>query len=436
MNDPVHSTMNPVPPVAFLGVVERVAHVSDANTHLKKYNIIGLKNIVLSHIFPINLSWFGFMFAVYDVKPNDNIKIRIVNQVGFEVGHIDIAMTATAAPTSLADLALRVDGQLLPIPDAGWIVMILPSGVANMLITEPNLYKVLLTMDEQDIQIGFIDFILLDPVPLTPDRIAAIRSDPTATKAIRVMISCKCGDAIKIYTGLDRLPNLEAEAFVWHENLPDSFTCRCGTSVIPLGIMRKNLPSLLGSPSRQDGQLSYVPLYEKSALTNIRMNFMALLQKNAPEETFQKFLEENTILLHLFSPDRIFFKAPILSLHKTDFALVNHQRELLLIELERPDTRLIKKDGGVHSELQHAFDQTRDWLHTADEHRAAVLECIGVQQAHVGAVHTVIIAGRDLNHDPEHLRKLKGADFGRTRLLTYDDLLADLDALIRTFDNL
>jgi len=34
-----------------------------------------------------------------------------------------------------------------------------------------------------------------------------------------------------------------------------------------------------------------------------------------------------------------------------------------------------------------------------------------------------VIAGRDLGSDAEHLRRLKARDFGRVRLLTYDDVL-------------
>jgi hypothetical protein len=172
-------------------------------------------------------------------------------------------------------------------------------------------------------------------------------------------------------------------------------------------------------------------MYEKGSLDNVLTNFRLLLNAAATEETCQVFMEQNPILLHPFSPAETFFKAPILSLRRTDFAIVNHQKELLLVELEKPSTKIMKKDGGLHSELQHAFDQVHEWLHSADEHRAAVLECIGVDRRNVGAVRAVVIAGRDAEYDPEKLRRLKGVDYGRVRLLTYDDLLAALGALVR-----
>jgi hypothetical protein len=107
---------------------------------------------------------------------------------------------------------------------------------------------------------------------------------------------------------------------------------------------------------------------------------------------------------------------------------------LLLIELEKPQTRILKQDGGVHSELQHAFDQVRDWLHLADEHRRAFIECIGADPKKVGAVKGVVIAGRDGGYNADHLRKLKGVDFGRIKFMSYDDLFASFEALLRALD--
>lgn len=40
----------------------------------------------------------------------------------------------------------------------------------------------------------------------------------------------------------------------------------------------------------------------------------------------------------------------------------------------------MKKDGGVAAPLSHAFDQVRDWLHTVDEHRLAVLDSLKIDR--------------------------------------------------------
>jgi hypothetical protein len=119
-----------------------------------------------------------------------------------------------------------------------------------------------------------------------------------------------------------------------------------------------------------------------------------------------------------------------------DFAIVTPQRELLLVELEKATTKLMKQDGGVAADLSHAFDQVLDWLHVVDEHRLAVLDALKISREEVSMVRGVVIAGRDIGYDAHHLRKLKGADRGRITFLTYDDLFFALDALIKQMDAL
>src|SRR6185312_11951428 len=79
-----------------------------------------------------------------------------------------------------------------------------------------------------DSVIGQLNFILLDPEPFTDAKRSAIRSDPRATKASRVRFHCsKCQSEIRSYTGLERLPDLEEDGYIWYENLPDSYACSC-----------------------------------------------------------------------------------------------------------------------------------------------------------------------------------------------------------------
>ena len=91
----------------------------------------------------------------------------------------------------------------------------------------------------------------------------------------------------------------------------------------------------------------------------------------------------------------------------------------------------MKKNGGIAAPLTHAFDQIRNWLHVANEHRLAVLESISIEKDEVSSVRGVVIAGRDSSCDKKHIRKLKGIDWGKISFLTYDDLLFALDILIR-----
>ncbi len=55
---------------------------------------------------------------------------------------------------------------------------------------------------------------------------------------------------------------------------------------------------------------------------------------------------------------------------------------------------------------------------------------MGLKNDDVSAVRGIMIIGRDSSCRREQLRKLKSSDLGAVAFLTYDDLLAGLDALV------
>jgi hypothetical protein len=111
-------------------------------------------------------------------------------------------------------------------------------------------------------------------------------------------------------------------------------------------------------------------------------------------------------------------------------------KELVLIELEKASTPLLKQDGGKAAELTHALDQAASWLQVVDDHRLAFLDGINLSKDQVGHITAVVIAGRDANYNQDHLRRLKAGNANRIKILTYDDLLHSLDALCRRFSKL
>jgi hypothetical protein len=430
--------MRRIPPIAFLGIAERAAQIADGPTPLLKYNIQGLKDVALTHILPATFSSVRLVFAIYVPLEAPAFRVRIVDDNRELAGTLDLQLSRTdIQQPKPVHTAIRAEGPLLRSPEHGWMFAVLPPGDFGVVFRRPGPYRFLIEQEGQELVVGTLQLAVVDPLPLTPERIAAIRSDPNSSKFVRMEMSCtKCGSRVRAYVGVERAPNLEAEGYVWFESLPVSAVCNCGTTTWDLSVIRRNLHGLLESSRDMQGQVSAFPLYERSALSALRTKFAALLEQEVPEETFQKFIEENPVLLHAFSPQQVFFKAPVLSLRKTDFAILNHQRELILIEIERPNTKLMKKDGGVHSELQHAFDQARQWLHVSDEQRLAVLDCVGVERGSVGVIRAFVIAGRAGSYERDHLRQLQGTDFGRIGFRTYDDLLAGLDVLIRSFESL
>jgi hypothetical protein len=73
-----------------------------------------------------------------------------------------------------------------------------------------------------------------------------------------------------------------------------------------------------------------------------------LLNSDPLEEILQRFIEHNPILLHRFPAQQLFFKPSILSRFNADFAIVTPEKELVLIEIERASTRLLRSNGGQH----------------------------------------------------------------------------------------
>lgn len=423
------------PGIIFLGLAERVAYVREGNTNLFKWNVLGLKHTILSNIYPMRLNGWSVGLAFLLELMNREHKLILTDETGKDVGFINISANSTKA-NDAEMLAPKQQTQLL-VPQKGWATAFLPLGDATIVIEKPGTYYVNYADQESCTVVAQLHFILVDPPPLTPERIAAIKSDPLASKAVRVELGCNhCPTKYRVYAALDKSQKSEDDGWIWYRDIPDTFTCSCGKANLPLEIIRRNLHGFLGMHRDVNEELNFIPLYERSSLETLRSAFSDLLTANPKEESLQTFIEDNPILFHQFPSFSLFSKPPILTSFVADFALVTPKKELLLIELEKTTTRLMKKDGGVAAELGHAFDQVRNWLHLVDEHRLAVLDALKIDRADVSVVRGVVIAGRDVGYDALHLRRLKGEDRGRLTFLTYDDLLFSLDSLIHRMGQL
>ena len=163
----------------------------------------------------------------------------------------------------------------------------------------------------------------VDPAPLTPEREAAIRSNPRAAKAARLVLGCQiCPSKCRVYAALERMPSLEIEGFSWYRDIPEDFVCECGKTKFDLSTVKRNFFAVLGHSIGMSGQVDYKPFYERDAIENLRVEFTNLLDTDPPEESLQQFIEQNPILLHQFPAEKLFFKPPILTRFKADFAVV------------------------------------------------------------------------------------------------------------------
>ena len=417
----------------FLGLSERSAYVRDGNTNLFKWNLLGLKQHFLSHIFPIGLNGWSLTLAIKTSSLNSNTVIRIYDENNKEVGFIELQQGKAIEQPSASNSEAG-GGAFVLAPDNGWTLFSLPLPNSTINIYHPGTYSLRVNIEGEDIHIGQLIFYFVESAPLTPERIAAIKSDPTSTKAVRMIFSCKlCNDDVTAYAALERDTNKENDKYIWYEDLSDTFQCGCGKTSIDNSYIKKNLHSLLGQSKRDNNQFGYVPLYERSALEQVLSDFKSLVSENPKEEMLQKFIQEHTILLHQFPAEKIIFKPPLLNKHIADFAILTPQKELIFIEIERAGARLLKKDGHIAAPLSHAFEQVRDWLHCTDEHRLAILDDLHLNKDDVSQIRGIVIAGIDSGYDAAHIRKLKGTDWGRVTFLTFDDLSSALNSLVNRF---
>lgn len=431
------------PQLIFLGHTEKYSSTKVIEG-IEKLNLLGVSSIIASYIFPINITQGGFVFAAYlqgEQLPNYHVFIQ--DNEGLEVGNINFEWMASSQQQS------QIESDYLPSPKnlisgapttlpkrtmfEGWNIFTTPC-FPDFVFNQPGSYTFTVKHEGQIYPIGTLFISHVMSPPLTPEQIQAIKSQPSSIKAVRVRYECKfCKDGIGVYSSIERNVNKETAEWIWFSDIPEIYKCKCGQFNPNLSYVKNYLYCLLGRKNSLKLGASIFETFERDHLNSIRRKFKELIDLDLKEEIFQKFIQDNPVLLHQFTPVSIWNKAPVLNRYKTDFAILTPTSQLTLIEIEKPNTQLLKKSGGMHSELQHAFDQARSWLAIADEHRLAVLEGMGIEVSKVGGINAVVIAGRD-KYDKKSLKQLKSDDYGRVKVMTYDDLLHAFDTLLSSLN--
>jgi hypothetical protein len=321
---------------------------------------------------------------------------------------------------------------LVPREYPVWYPLVLPIEAGGTVLEEGD-YMLVLRREAEETPIGRIKFIHISAPPLTPERIAAIQSNLLASKWVRCKMACRyCNQEVRAYAGLERSAKSEQEGWGWYQDLPETLVCNCGKTTFNLSSIRRDLHGLLGSTTIGNGAVTFEEMYTRAALEAICLRFGRLLDRNPKEEEIQTFIKQNPILLHHFSAEQILLKPPVLTQYNADFAVLSSAGKLTLIEIERPDLQLLRKDGEPHTELQHAVTQVQRWFYVLDRDRDAALRCMKLSPDEVSSIRGVVIAGRDRGKSEQHLRELKWRDWGkRIDFYTYDDLLAELATLIQ-----
>lgn len=427
-------------PISFLGICDRYNEVSIGigqdlkgnKFEITRKDLIGLREIHLSNIFPLPSDEFFIVLLI-----DKEYLLRY-----FESGSKEGVSITVEGPRNKIVSTIMMSGSVIGEGEIKTKYMLQAIKLEGI-YSEPGEYT-LFTNDSKESK-QFLGSFLMSyqpSLPLTPERIQAIKSDPLAAKHLRFIIGCKkCSDEYKIFGGIDKdkKDQSEAQGYIWYQDLPDNFNCSCGEVNQDLQYVRDNLHSLLGYKAKR---FSYEESIERSytigALEETARLFQKLIEDaTAPEEHFQKFIEENPILLSCFTPQLLKFKAPITAKYKTDFVVLNPRNELVLIEIEKPTTHLFKAKGDRHSELTHAFDQVENWLTASKRNRLGLIDDVDMKGLNIDNITNIrgaIIAGRTSPSDALYTEKLRGrADID---FYTYDDLLKSFVSIINSYKNL
>jgi Domain of unknown function (DUF4263) len=427
--------------IIFLGFSERSAVTEDRG--LTRINLIGLTHFVPCLIFPAFVPGGSFVFAFSRSALQRRLNLELHSPSGAVTWTGTLAAELLAPDESPAARTSEHNHEqtleriaeshhlLLPPDDTEWIPFILPIRPSDVIAFDPGEYRFFAKEEEKLVPIGTVVFLPVTVPPLSEDRKRAIRSSPTAAKTLRAEFGCKgCDSKLRLYCGLERSKKEEQAGYQWYADLPDRFQCACGKTNISCEFLRSNLHGLLGARARGVTLMSTISLYEGNALHDLTERFAATLEAEREEEAIQKFVEANLLALAPFSPERIFFKKPILTRHVTDIAILNHRRELTLIELERASATLFRgSDDAIAAPLEHALGQVDDWLVASERNMLGVLDAFELKMEEVSSVSGLAIAGRDRDCSERQLLKLQWMSWPRKRVWTYDDWLRSLASL-------
>lgn len=390
--------------IAFLGTCDNAAHVLD-RAGVPVVNILGLKLEVVSCVYPLPLNKFSFCVAFRDAASLPKLRIALkdrndVQLLGFDVS-FESKDRATVTP---GDVHLR---GYLPVSSSWMVAILRPEELKKnvlSLMSEPGVLRVTAISEGFSEEIGSLNFSYEKALPLTQERIAAIRSQPQASRFIRFVMKCQtCGDGITPYAALERNSKMESEGHHWYSDVPDFFTCKCGKK-IDLKYVRESLHGLLGQPTGIfEEEASFGQLYTVESLAATVQRFQVFLDESPEEPEVQQFLGANPIFWTVLAPELILEKAPVLHKYQTDFAILSKTGTLYLVEIEKPEKKLLKKDGAPTQLFHHPFHQVTDWLREFDKNRPACIDGMKLKPESVSAVKGVVIIGRDKGYDPDAL---------------------------------
>jgi hypothetical protein len=422
------------PRIALLGWCERASQVQGVHPALPQMNIQGISHGRFSHFFPVGVRGLTFVVGMYNPVLGESFTVEFKHSDGTKA--FDFVLQVNELQTY--DPETNQYRTLDDNPDLrkGWVFQTVQIQ-GEALILKPDTFQAVLKSATEEHYLGSFALGHASLAPYSPDQVAALRTDPLARRIVRLAYACKeCAEKLQIYSALERDSRQEQEGWKWFADLGKEFRCRCGNMAFSLEYLRTGLHGLLSRNLTPDDQAAgaFLRLYESTKLEEDCRLFKALLEKKAPEQEIQHFLETHPVFFARFSAHRLIPKPKIQNKFVADFAILNQRKELLLIEIERAHIRLLTKGRRITADLQHAITQVTDWIQEVNDHKTAVLSSLRIELREVAVVRGIVIAGRSPTDD-EEARSLRRAFSGDVEFYTYDDLLRDTTEIIRRVAN-
>ncbi len=403
-------------PLVFVGLADGTALENPA-TPFEAWTLFKLARVKPHFAFPavMKQAFWCFLLRTDAFDPSVTLRVQIVNAAGIEQAHMNFAPTPLALSSpQLASSSLEAEPPgtenpatkiLFALDNGQWVIQGLP--IADLLIPEPGEYRLLLHWNGKTSYLGRMIFVFAPPAPLTDEQISAFEADPVSPKAVKVVYGCKkCDSKLRAYAAVKKTTEGDKDGFTFYRDLPERFQCSCGATNLPLQYLRAGMHGFLGRDARISiGDISYIQRYAHSQLLELAGKFLNLIQREKREEPIQDFLAQHKVLFARFHAKHLFIKPRILGKFNADFAILDSEGVLTLIEIERASMRLFKKNGHLRNDLNHAYEQVQDWLNEVLKHRAAVIEGLGLKTDDVLSIRGCVIAGRAKQENREHLRR-------------------------------
>jgi len=113
------------PGIIFLGICERALSVSEGNTNFSKWNIIGLKNIILSYIFPLQIRNLKLGLLIDFNRVGNMFDLWITNKDGKKYYSIKIQIDKFKKQNSKRETVKEYDSGSLVLKD-NWTPFFVP----------------------------------------------------------------------------------------------------------------------------------------------------------------------------------------------------------------------------------------------------------------------------------------------------------------------